>query len=72
MRICFDVAKKTVCGMKTINLGAVTEREEENMLAQARTFTASVAGSTCATSDPWDVSVKSASQVAGCCVFKCV
>lgn len=38
--------------------------EEEIMREQARIFTASAAGSTCATSDLLDVSVKSASQVA--------
>lgn len=42
------------------------------MWEQARIFTASAAGSTCATSDLPDVSVKSASQVAAKRVCMCV
>ena len=55
---------------------SVRKREREGggeaMWEQPRSFTAPAAGSTCATSDLQDVSVKSASQVAAECVCICL
>lgn len=72
IRSCIDVAETKLCQYEHTLARLVGEGEEEIILEHARIFTALAAGSTCATTNLLDVSVKSASQVAALHVCSCV